>query len=519
MGPDGNERDGLNAAGNKKVFLSRDVLLGVPWTVASKLAMTVIFLAISVLTVRLLGPSEYGVYSLCKTIVETVIIICGLGLGTALLRFIPELSIERNRAGLVKLLVKSILLQAGVLIIVGATLFLGRSMLGSWLGIDIDRLALLMFALAAARLVRGFLEVCLTASYKVRANSLLSVLQGFLNLALIVVILRRWATANAVLFAETVPVFLVAAISAYVLVRFVKELPRNPLRDGVGKRRVLGTAFASLLNAVSMLFLRQYSEIFFLGYYFSKEIVGYYSLGCSLPLMLISLLPNAIQSLFTAGFAEAHSRDPKSLSGIIRLFYKALILLFVPLAAFGAFFASRAVVLIYGPEMAPAGPVTSLFCVIHMMPLISLPISMAIVAREKIMHVQPLMVMQVVLNLLLDYLLIPRFGMWGAIGAVVFTFVSTIPIRLYVVSHFIGGIHFPVWFFVKFLVLGFGLAGIMSPMAWNCSIPGLVFAGLLYAGSYLLAIRSLRLVKPEDFAELKRMGLPKLTKALDFLTG
>ena len=516
---DDNDGEGSAAGQGEQVFLSRDVLRGVPWTVASKLALTGIFLAVSILTVHFLGPREYGVFTLCKTIVETVILVCGLGLGTALVRFIPELCFQRNKTGLIRLLVKSVFLHAAAILVVGGVLFIGRSQLSGWLGIEFDKLLFLTVALSVARLLRGFAEACLTAMYKVRANSILSVVHGLLYLTLVAVILARYATVNAALLSETLPLFLVGAISVYVLIRSIRSLPCPSPQYGVGKRRVLGMAFASLLNSFAMLFLRQYSEIFFLSYYFSKEIVGYYSLGCSVPLMLISLVPTAIQTLFTAGFAEAHSRDPGSLSRIICVFYKAIIIIVVPFSAFGLFFAARAVTLVYGADMAPAGPVTSLFCVIHVMPLISLPISMAIVAREKVMHVQPLMVLQVVINLILDYELIPRYGMYGAVAAVVITFLGTIPIRLYVVSRFIGGINFPTVFFIKFLLVGFGLAGLMSPVARYCSIPALALAGLVYTGGYFGAIRIFHLVRPSDFTELKRAGLPVLTKALNVIGG
>ncbi len=519
MGLDDNDREDLTAGQSEGVFLSREVLAGVPWTVGSKLAMTLIALAISILTVRLLGPKEYGILSLAKTIADTALVVCGLGLGTALVRFIPELCVQQNRAGIIRVLVKSTLLQGGMFILVGGALIAGRSYLGKWLGIELDTLLLFALGLVVARLVRGSFENGLTALYKVRANAILSVLQGLACLALVAILLFRRPTAAAALSAEAIPVLAIGLISGYLLVRTIRSLPWRSPRYGVGKRRVLGTALGSLVNSFAMIFLRQYSELFFLGYYFTAEIVGFYNLGCGLPLLLISLVPQAIQGLFTAGFAEAHSRDPQSLPAIIRVFYKILAIVIMPVAAFGFFFAARAVVLVYGAEMAPAGPVMSLFCVVHTLPLISLPISMAIVAREKLMHVQPLMFLQVFMNLVLDYLLIPRFGMYGAMAAVVLTFILTIPLRLYVVSRFIGGIYFPTAFFIKFVLLGFGWAAIMSPLAPYCSIPGLVLAGFTYVAGYLFAARALRLVKPDDVADLRRIGFPKLTMVLDLLTG
>ena len=93
-------------------FFSREALSGVPYMVAAKLILFFVYFGISILTVNGLGRDRFGVYSLLNNIASYLLILCGLGLGAALTRYVPELAAHKNRRGLIHLLCKSAALQA-----------------------------------------------------------------------------------------------------------------------------------------------------------------------------------------------------------------------------------------------------------------------------------------------------------------------------------------------------------------------------------------------------------------------
>ncbi|MBC8205864.1 MAG: oligosaccharide flippase family protein [Kiritimatiellales bacterium] len=94
----------------RDAFFSRQAIAGVPWMVFSKGILFFVYFAISVLLVRLLGDVQYGVYAICINIAESAGILCSLGLVAALFRFVPELVVQKNLAGLKRLLWKSLAL-------------------------------------------------------------------------------------------------------------------------------------------------------------------------------------------------------------------------------------------------------------------------------------------------------------------------------------------------------------------------------------------------------------------------
>jgi len=236
-------------------------------------------------------------------------------------------------------------------------------------------------------------------------------------------------------------------------------------------------------------------------------------------MLVLTLIPAALQTLFMSAFAQAYTRDPNCLGRLIDSVYKITILIVVPLAAFGVFFAPRGIVLLYGQGMAPAGTIAAAFCILHVLPLISTPLSIAITVKEKVLQMLPYMVLQVGINLLLDWALIPRFGMYGAVAAVGGTFILTIPWRLKAVRSILGGIHFPTMFFIRQVLVTGVIAAVLSPLAPHLNIFTLTLLGGAYLACYPVLIRLLRLVRPADVADLRALKMSRVNRLLDLLMG
>jgi O-antigen/teichoic acid export membrane protein len=227
----------------------------------------------------------------------------------------------------------------------------------------------------------------------------------------------------------------------------------------------------------------------------------------------------ALQTVFASGLAEAYVKDPGCLPRLTESLYKILILLSLPLASFGAFYAPQAVVLFYGKEMSEAGWVASAFCFVHLLPLIATPLAMAVGVKEKVKEFLPLLYLRVGVNLVLDWLLIPHFGILGALAAVVLTFALTFPFRLDLIRSVLGGFYFPWPFFLRFLVAGPALAAAVWFLVPKVNIPGLLAVSLAYLVLFVLLLRFASLLRHEDVAELRALDFKKLNRLLDLLAG
>ena len=499
-------------------FFSREVVGGVPWVLASKVIGLIINFGTSVLVVRLLGKHEFGIVGMCLTIGEYILVLCGLGLNSALVRFVPELTVNRNRAGIVRLFGRTALLQAGMLALAVVFLLLSKPVFDAhYFKTDSGLLLLITMVLMAARMGRMFVEDALTALLRVAAASRLAVIQVILLFGLTAAVLSYLPSGSAALLAQAGAYLFFTVAGSAVLIRHLRRLDWESPPYGIGKRRVLGIGLPNVLNDLGLILLRQSSELFFLGIFFSADLVGLYMLGCTAPLMAIGFIPIAMQKLFMVGFAEAYSKDPSCLGRLVSSLFRAMILLLVPLSAFGVFFAPRGIALIYGQEMIEAGPIAAMFSVVHLLPTVWTPLSIAILTKERVMASQPLMVLQIVVNIALDVVLIPKYGMYGGVAAVFLTFLLTLPVSLYVVRRLVGGIYFPMGFFLKVSVPLYLIAAALSPLAPHLNLFTFILLSVAYLTMFFVLIRLLGFLRDEDVAELRDLGFGKLNRVLDFL--
>jgi len=519
-----------------RVFFSREAVSGIPWMVLGKLLLFFVYFGVIVLTVNILGKEKFGVYSLMVNISSSLLVFCGLGLGSAITRYVPELSIHRNRRGLIHLLWKSALLQGLAVCGAAVMLFIFAAPLQQLFNaghVEHFRFYLMLACgLVGFMLLKEFVATVFTAMFRMRAVSMLSIFQGMAWLALLSVWLVARPEVSTVFYVQMLSLGLVYMVGITLLVRHVRELPWRTLPYGIGKQRALKFSGTAMASAVLRTITFKYSEIFFLAAIGGTTVAGVYDLGYSLPFTAITFIPLALLSLFTAAFAEAYVKDHNCLGRLISSYYKMLIMVSLPIAVLGAFFAPATYHIIYRGTMDEAGRLASAFCIVLTFPLISIPLSMALKAKEKAHGMLPMLLLQIAVNLLLDWLLIVhlRWGAWGGVAAVSGTFFITIAPRLLVARRIIGGIHFPIGFFLRILSILALEAELffwvvrqtraLERLGGEWLALGLLFVvGVAYLLLFLLAARSLKLVHPADIADFRALEIPRLNKLLDGVFG
>lgn len=529
MTASGNEQNAKT--GGAGAFFAREAVSGIPWMVASKGVLFFVYFAVSVLLVRMLGSTQFGVYALCMNIADWAGVFCGLGLTASIFRFVPELIVQRNAAGLKRFIWKTFALQAastGGMIVLFILL---KPWLNRWFSIDFESYLVLAGVLIGVSLLKENVSAIETSLFRVKNISLLTLARGFLWLGLILTLLRMIPTVAAAIWTQIISFTLVYLIGAWLMFRHIYRLNWRSPPYGIGKRRTLKYSASILSNTVVRMMMMKYTEVFFLGLTVTPAVIGAYDLGYSLPPLVIFFIPDSLHMLFTSGFAEAYSRDPDCLGRLIKAYYKMTILFTVPLAVFGFFFAPHGVALVYGDAMALAGVIASAFCLIHLLSTISTPLSMAIKAKERILATLPVMILQIIINLILDWLLIVHFdlGVWGGMGAVAGTFLLSAPIRLSVVRKILGGIFFPTAYLLRMALTLFALASLISVSSshWNVlelfetrwlNVITLFGLGALYLLLFFVCVRVFRLVKEEDIEDFRALDIKKLNFLFDLLS-
>ena len=512
--------EGGQEAGGSGYF-SREVLEGVPWALASKAFLFLAgFAGVAVVTRGLEDREKFGVLRLCTMTAEYLLLLSALGLNTAIARFVPELRVKENRRGLINLLSKIFVAQLCMFVVVSLVVYVFKENLDTWLfKQETHYLLLFTLLIVLGRLCKTLIEGTLVALFEIKTVAILAVIYSVLWVGLTAFFLSRSAEVQWVLIAQSSALFFVTVFGGVYVFRLIRSLDWHSSGPGIGRRRILAISVPRQMNQSATLLTQRYSEIALLAFFFGPEIMAIYEFGNYLPFTALTFFPMALHGLFTSGFADAYTRNPNCLGKLITSYYKVLMVMVLPVSAFGAFFATDLIVLIGGELMAPAGPVASAFFIINLLPMIAMPLSLAIVAKEKVLHMQPLTFLKILVNLTLDWLLIKEYGIWGACAAVALTFFITSPIRLYVASRLLGGIYFPGYFFARILVVLFVLAYLFSLVPIESVAVRIFGLGPAYMVVYLCLIRIFRLIKPDDIAELREFQFEKVNRLLELITG
>ncbi|MBV1883298.1 MAG: oligosaccharide flippase family protein [Pseudomonadales bacterium] len=495
---------------------SEGMISGLPWIISSKALLFIVYFLVSVITVRQLGAEQYGVYVICKSLSEVLILLCTLGMTASFIRFVPEMRVSQNKAGILRLITKATILQLLAVLLASIGLLMMAPRLEILFSSQLEMVLYFTCGLVLLEVVKANVNALLTAFYQIKWLSLYSLIQGICWLVLLYYLLIQSPTVSAALLASIASSALIYIIAGAALFRYIRSLDWRSPATGIGRKRVFKHSGSVAASTCIRLMMLKYTELFFLGVHHDAKTVGLYDLAYSIPLMVIVFIPAAIQNLCTTGLSEAYVRDQNCLPELIRAQYKLLILSTVPLAVFGFYFSPVFFTFFYGEQMANAGRLASYFCLFHLLPLVSIPLSMAIQAKEKVFNMLPTLVLQLVINIALDYWLIVVLGLgvWGAFGAVVITFFLTIPFRLWLVCRLIGGLYIPYVFFLKIfgmsLIVGYGVLHLISITHQYSLVLSVLFYGVLL----LICLLFTKILSNGDIQDFTKLSTGKPKKLL-----
>jgi O-antigen/teichoic acid export membrane protein len=250
------------------------------------------------------------------------------------------------------------------------------------------------------------------------------------------------------------------------------------------------------------------SESILLAHYRTLREAGFWDLAYRMPQMILEFVPGAIWPLLMAGFSEIYTRDKTQLSRAMNVYYQLLFLLVVPIAIIGASVGDRAIVAFYGEEMLPAGLYCQLLFLVFSLSFFSTPMTMAFYVLERPWYSFWQYLGNSIVLVGLDFLLIPRLGLLGAL----------IPMTLVIVaSPFVNGLllrrlgvrlQVP-WGFLGRVFLAAIPCALIYPARLYVRGKVPVALAVLAAGLlYLVGLRVFRVLKEEEAELLRRSRLP-----------
>jgi O-antigen/teichoic acid export membrane protein len=496
----------------------RNAINGIPWMAFNKISLAFFAFLIKVLLTKTLGLEKYGIYAISASIFGFSLILCALGMHNSILRFLPELMTRGGSKAINVLIFKILSIQslAGILLV--TTLHFLTPNLDNLLENNLGYIIPLSALWALFYILKSTLVESLAALLKVKYIAITSFLQNVGFIIIVSIFLTSESKVGLVLFFHIIVLILSIIILFIIFLKSSRLLSSINSTYVIGKKRLLNLAMPDLLNQSLNSMMMHYSEVFFLGMYFPARIAGIYELGVFLPTMALSIFSHALRTIYISIFAENYIKDKNSIQNLMNTMYKILFLINFPLSALGFYYSSQLIILLFGLQMEAAGLVSSFYSIFLMITTISLPCSVAVITKEKINLTLPVTIAMVIINILLDYLLIPIYGIKGAIIAVCSSQVIIFPITLYVVYKIVGGLFIPINFLLKIFLLNFTIGFIYFKLA-----PSITFLSMFpifgsYFALYITLLKVFKIVRINDLGPIASMDNKYISPIINWVT-
>jgi O-antigen/teichoic acid export membrane protein len=505
------------------------------WSTIARAGRFVLAMVSSVIVVRSLGAHDYGVLSLVRNILMFVVILCGGGMGQALLKFLPALRVDGDAASARRLARRAVVVNLLFWAVLVGAAYWGRRTVESIF--PYEGLGVVLAAAVALSLSQVFFVLIsriLEAAYDTRRLSIASLVSHAVYIAVLLAVLPLGWGVLGVLGAAASG----NAVACLMLVARARSSLSHTRAGGEGAeaaRRPASRASAGAgATAVSAGRLLRYSaplvaigvliqvvwrqsETLFLGYFRSASEVAFFDLAYRLPQTTLEFVPVAVWPLVMAGFSEVYARNASDLGTAIDRYYRMLFLLCTPICLTGIVLGGRIVLVLYGADMAPAAVPAQLFFGVFTLSFFGTPLSLTLYVLEKTHVILIVYLGLAVFNVALDLLLIPAYGVTGALVPVsVVTAASPFVYRA-IVGRYLGNLTIP-WRFIGKTFLSSGTVVLLVPFvgyvdgAWQLAAALVAAAVVIVAG-----LKLFRVVGKTELEMLAAVPFPLADRVLKFI--
>ncbi len=491
------------------------------WSVFARAGRFVLSLVSGIIIVRGLGVHDYGVLSLVRTVLLFSGLIAGAGLGQAILKFLPALRVSGDARGAVRLAQKVVVIQALVWILLLIVVYFSRSGFDKVFGFEhfegVGDIILIAVALSLFELSINLISNILSACYDTKRFCLVAFANHSLLIVLLIFLLRAGAGVLGVLVATAVGNLFATVLLLGSTARHFSSGSGETGGAGIEDRRLFRFSLPFAVIGILNIIVWRQSETLFLAHYRSAAETGFFDLAYRVPQMMLEFVPTAVWPIIMAGFSEVYEKDKANIVTAIEKYYKVLFLLCAPICLSGIIFGGKAIPILFGEAMAPAALPTQLFFGIFTISFFSTPLSMSLYVIEKT-HINLLIYIALaVINVGLDIILIPRYGLAGAIFPVGLVILLSPFVYGFALSRFLREFRIPFRFIGKCFLASLPIFLLWPFVLRIENIYQLLMA--VVAGIFILIIsfKRFKVLGKEEIELLENVPFPAANQFLRFM--
>lgn len=388
------------------------------WTYVQLGASVVTWLLVTALALRRLGADDFGVFALIAAI-SSFLLVLGLGLGFSVVRAAAReegaaTPWEREAARRELQLAHAAYCRLGAVALLAVLGLVAASPVllpeASGGPVAVAATAGLVGLQVALTVATSALPALATGRKQFRLSAVATISGAITNLGIVVVFVDRLGLV-ALGIGSLAAVVVNRTVVAVWLVRSAPWFPLLPRRLGRGDlRRTLHVALPLLALTVGGQVITT-TDLVVLAVLESSAVVGLYRLGSSLPTQAIGVLYQGYDVVFPS---LAGSTDRDAQEATMRFLTRVASYLGGLGLGVMALLRDDLVLLVSGNRSSLAASVLLAFCLIWLITLTSHGLSLLLIARGRERVLLPLLVAEMVVNLILTVVLV---GLVGPVGA------------------------------------------------------------------------------------------------------
>jgi len=469
-----------------------------------------------VILARYLGPAPYGVFSLGLAVLGVVAILSLLGVPQGIVRYISHYKGKGDRTSINGVIFSALKITVPISLVFSVLIFI----FSDWISITFFSepnlgiiLRILAFAVPLTVLVNN-LERILIAFQAVKFNTLAvnfggGIVKVVLSFIFVFIGLGLAWVASAFVFS----LFTAVVLLFYFLQKKVYNL-KGVLSDKRDMTSTLMKFSFPLLFTDLFAMLLIWLDTLILGYFLASEFVGIYNVAVPTA-MLVYIVPTTIRTIFYPVMTEEYAKN-NPIAGLFRSGTNLILFLSLPIAVFLALFSKQFLSIFFGADYVGGYIVLIIICFSYFIFGLSNTSNIILYIKNKTKFALVNSFVAVVLNVILNIILIPKYGL---IGAAIATGISVLVRGILIISeswYFSKIFPFSLRSFIPFVVVLIPSMISLYFMEYITSFWMLLLASIIFGGLYLLILLLIRFFGKEErellnFVEHK---LPFSTKKL-----
>ena len=406
-------------------LLANRVAQNAGWLIGGQIAQMLVSLIVGLLTIRYLGPSNYGLIDYGMAYTNFFYCFCTLGINSVIVK---ELIANADREGEIMgtaLGLRGISSFLSALVIISISSFLDRG----------DPLAILIVALCSIGVLFQVLELFrywFQSKLQSKVPAIISLIAYIITAAYRIFLLATGKSVSFFALAYSVDyclagVLLFLMYKKYGGQRISFSLPYAKELLKISSPFIIPSLMVAIYSQTDRLMLKQM---------ISPAEIGYYSSALSLCTLWCFVLSAIIDSMYPT-IMEAFSRSREEFTYKNKLLYAIVIYLSVFVSIFLVLLAKPVILLLYGPEYLPAVGPLRIITWYTAFSYLGVARNAWIVCNNKQRYLKYVYFSGAAANIVFNLILIPR---WGASGAALASFAAQITTTI-IAPFFIPDLH------------------------------------------------------------------------------